>query len=234
MDSAAQPNPPHDADPPPYESADILPPPADRPVPHHRVPPKAGIFGMWLFLAALGMLFAASMLGYVLIRVQQTHELVNPVTKVVIPPAAPPLGSIHLPFGLWFSTLVILASSFTMHLALQNVRRERQAKFRNWLVATLVLAGLFLVVQTPSLITLLIEHNQVDVGHTLLGFIFFLVIIHALHLLGGVIPLAVVTRNAHLGAYDHESHGPVKYVTMYWHFLDVVWIVMFAVLLVTG
>ena len=88
--------------------------------------------------------------------------------------------------------------------------------------------------QTPSLITLLIEHNQVDVGHTLLGFIFFLVIIHALHLLGGVIPLAVVTRNAHLGAYDHESHGPVKYVTMYWHFLDVVWIAMFAVLLITG
>ena len=48
------------------------------------------------------------------------------------------------------------------------------------------------------------------------------------------IPLAVVTRNAHLGAYDHESYAPVKYVTMYWHFLDVVWIVMFAVLLVTG
>ena len=48
------------------------------------------------------------------------------------------------------------------------------------------------------------------------------------------IPLAVVTRYAHLGAYDHESHAPVKYVTMYWHFLDVVWIVMFAVLLVTG
>ena len=59
-------------------------------------------------------------------------------------------------------------------------------------------------------------------------------VIHALHLFGGILPLAVVTRNAHLGAYDHEAHAPVKYVTMYWHFLDVVWIAMFAVLLVTG
>jgi len=234
MDSAAHPNPPHDADPPPYDAADMLPPPADRPVTHHRVPPGAGVFGMWLFLAALGMLFAASMLGYVLIRVQQTRELVNPVTKEVIAAAAPPLGTLHLPFGLWFSTLVILASSFTMHLALQNVRRERQAKFRNWLVATLILAGLFLLVQTPSLASLLIGHNHADTGHTLLGFVFFLVIIHALHLIGGVIPLAVVTRNAHLGAYDHEAHGPVRYVTMYWHFLDAVWIVMFGVLLLTG
>jgi len=234
MDAAAPHNPPHDDDPPPYDAADMLPPPADPPVPRHRVSPKAGVFGMVLFLAALGMLFAASMLGYVLIRVQQARELINPVTKDIIPASAPPLGTLHLPGGLWFSTVVILASSFTMHLALQNVRRERQARFRNWLIATLVLAGVFLLVQTPSLGSLLIGHNQADTGHTLLGFIFFLVIIHALHLVGGVIPLAVVTRNAHLGAYDHEAHGPVRYVTMYWHFLDVVWIAMFAVLLLTG
>ena len=234
MDSAAPSDRPEDPDPPPYDAADILPPPPDRPVPRHRVPPKAGVFGMWLFLAALGMLFAASMLGYVLIRVQQTRELFNPVTKITLPPSAPPLGTLHLPFGLWFSTLVILASSVTMHLALQNVRRERQPKFRNWLVATLVLSGLFLLVQTPSLAALLLEHNRADTTHTLLGFVFFLVIIHALHLVGGILPLAVVTRNAHLGHYDHESHGSVKYVTMYWHFLDAVWIVMFAVLLLTG
>ena len=198
------------------------------------MPPKAGIFGMWLFLAALGMLFVASMLGYVIIRVQQSRELINPITKDVIPAAAPPLGTLHLPGGLWFSTLVILLSSFTMHLALQNVRRERQARFRNWLIATLALAGLFLLVQAPSLGSLLITHNHADTGHTLLGFVFFLVVIHALHLFGGILPLAVVTRNAHLGAYDHEAHAPVKYVTMYWHFLDVVWIVMFGVLLVAG
>ena len=232
MEDAAPPPSPHDADPPPYESADILPPPDQSPPPLQRVPPKAGVFGMWLFLAALGMLFAASMLGYVIIRVQQTRELVHPTTQAVTPATAP-LHSLHLPFGLWFSTLVILASSVTMHFALQNVRRERQAKFRNWLIVTLILSGLFLVVQTPSLATLLIEHNQATTSHTLLGFIFFLVIIHALHLVGGILPLAVVTRNAHLGAYDHESHNPVRYTTMYWHFLDAVWIVMFAVLLLT-
>ena len=121
-----------------------------------------------------------------------------------------------------------------MHFALQNVRRERQGKFRNQLILTLVLSGLFLLVQTPSLAGLLVEHFRTDTSHKLLGFIAFLIVLHALHVVGGIIPLAVVTRNAHLHKYDHECHGPVKYVAMYWHFLDVVWIVMFGVLLLTG
>ena len=49
--------------------------------------------------------------------------------------------------------------------------------------------------------------------------VFFLIIVHALHVVGGLVPLIVVTRNAHAGRYDHEYHGPVKRLAMYWHFL---------------
>ncbi|MEE9405189.1 MAG: cytochrome c oxidase subunit 3 [Algisphaera sp.] len=214
------------------------PPPAipnafSDPSPDHHVPPKAGTFGMVLFLASLVMLFGSLMLGYVLIRIQQTRDIINPATKEVLPANAPPLGSLHLPWGLWLSTFIILASSAAMHRALKNIQRERQGPFRKNLVLTLVLSGLFLLVQAPSLGGLMYDHFQADTGHALLGLIFFLILTHALHVIGGIIPLAVVTRNAHQGHYDHESHGPVKYLAMYWHFLDIVWMVMFGVLLFT-
>ena len=153
---------------------------------------------------------------------------------MAFPATAPPLGTIDLPALLWLSTLVILASSVTAHLALQNVRRERQSKFRGMLIATLVLSILFLLVQAPSLGGLIAEHFAEGNDNTMLGLIFFLVLLHALHVVGGIVPLAVTTYKAGQGRYDHEHYGPVKNMALYWHFLDGVWLFMFAVLLFTG
>ena len=192
---------------------------------------------MKLFLVSLAILFAASMLAYLIIRVMGTREKVLPRgdgTQTVIPPTTPPLGSIDLPWTLWLSTVVILASSVTMQIALNKVRRERIKGFRTALNATLVLSIVFLLVQVPSFIILLGEHATIDVGHAMFGAIFFLILLHALHLVGGIIPLFVIGQNAHAGRYDHEHYAPVKHVTSYWHFLDGVWIVMFGVLLATG
>lgn len=210
--------------------------PTSPPGKDHRVPRGTNELGMYLFLASLAMLFLSSMLGYVIVRWTKTINHYDPANPDVIafPATAPPLGTIHMPVMLWLSTLVILASSVTIHFALQNIQRERQAKFRSLLIATLVLSLLFLLVQTPSLATLIYEHFQNGIDNTMLGVIFFLVLIHALHVVGGIIPLAVVTYKAGQGRYDHEHYGPVKNVAMYWHFLDGVWLFMFAVLLVTG
>lgn len=215
----------------------------------HPVPPGTGTFGMVIFLVALTVLFVGSMLLYVLFR--------------FLPQDAPPRGAIDIPWGLWVSTLVILASSVTMHLALQAVRRERQARFRVMLAATLGLAILFMAVQAPSLWALAQEHfpkaeqyaaTVAEAREAALrsgvrlaenkplapgmlpveGAVFFLILLHAAHVLGGVLPLGVITARAQTDAYDHEHHGPVQWVTMYWHFLDAVWIVMFAVLLLAS
>ncbi len=200
----------------------------------HRVPRQAGDFGMALFLAALAMLFGASMVGYVIIRVMKTRDVLQPGTDVVAYPAtAPPLWSIHLPLGLWISTLIILLSSVSIHMALKQVRRERQGRFRGWLIATLLLAILFLLVQAPSLAMLILEHFNADTDHTLLGLIFFLILLHALHVVGGIIPLAVITYRAGQDRYDHEQHDPVRHLAAYWHFLDMVWVVMFLTFLAT-
>jgi cytochrome c oxidase subunit 3 len=200
----------------------------------HRVPRGTAELGMSLFLVALGILFAASMLAYGLIRVIASRPVVNPLTQEAAPPAAPPLGAIDMPIGLWASTAIILLSSYTIHRALENVRLERQARFRKALLATVLLALAFLIVQAPSLGVLLADHLTPETGHKLYGAAIFLIIVHALHFVGGIIPLVFVTAQAHAHRYDHEHFGPVKLLTWYWHFLDIVWLTMFAILLILG
>lgn len=209
---------------------------------HTHLPPGTGVFGMWLFLISLGILFASSMVGYLVIRLTTLKPGLDPVTDAVVRQAGPALGTIQMPAGLWVSTAVILASSFSIHLALRAVRQERQAVFQRCLLVTAALSVLFLVVQAPSLWALLNEHRVYMDQHTqdrtigLLpyGMVFFLIILHAAHLIGGMIPLGVVTHHAWRSRYDHESHNPVHYLAMYWHFLDVVWLSLFAGLLLIG
>ncbi len=209
---------------------------------HEHLPHGTGTLGMWLFLLTLGILFTGSMVGYLVIRLTTLNAYTNPVTGEVVRQAAPALGSIAVPAGLWVSTVVMLASSFTIHLALRAIQHEKQEVFRRCLVVTAALAAMFLVIQTPSLLELLNEHlayreqlrEDTTLGLSPYGMVFFLIVVHAAHLVGGIVPLGVVTRNALNHKYDHESHNGVKYVAMYWHFLDIVWLCLFAGFLLIG
>ncbi len=208
------------------------PRPGSRAPYRHVVPPGTHTLGMWLFLATLTVLFVAGMLVYVIVRITGTFERIHPLTRETIAPTAPPLHSIDMPLILWLSTGAILLSSFTMHRALDNVVHERQDRFRQALLTTLLLAVPFFLAQGAGLATLL---GRAAAGGTALqNAIVFLIIVHGLHLVGGLIPLAVILKNANAGRYDHEFYTPVKSLAMYWHFLDGVWMVMFATFLVLG
>ena len=180
---------------------------------NHRVPARAQTIGMWLFLAALTMLFGATMVGYFVVRINQ----------------GAPVHALQLPRTLWLSTALMLAGSVTIHFALDAARRERQQELRRHLVMTCIFAGLFVIVQTPAMMTLLRQHKQMSVTqHVFLyGLIFVLILVHALHVLGGLVGLGVTTAHAFQGRYDHENHVGVKSAAMYWHFLDGVWIIMY-------
>jgi heme/copper-type cytochrome/quinol oxidase subunit 3 len=171
--------------------------------------------GMRLFLLALGILFAASMLGYVLIRFS---------------PRGPAAGTLHLPPLLLLSTMLMLASSFTMQRALAAGRRADTAALRRSMLMTLVLAGAFILVQTPALLSLLAQHGKFrGTGIGLYGLIFFLILLHAMHVVGGIVALVRAAAGAWGGAAAHNQ--PVlRYASMYWHFLDGVWLALFAVL----
>lgn len=218
----------------------------------HPISPKTQAVGMWLFLLSLALLFASSLLIYVIIRMQMRGEA--------------PIGAFREAMSDWklySSTVVVLAASFAIHRALRAVQRERIGKFRTWLWITNILATLFVVVQTPAMIDLLSQDTATadtsqlrpvispldpDAGATvgprdilpqaretrLYGILFFFVLIHALHVLGGMVYLAVVTIKAHKGWYDHEHFVGVRHAALYWHFLDVVWLMMFGTFLAMG
>ena len=109
--------------------------------PGFHTPQRTGAIGMYLFLASLFMLFAAGLFGYVIIRIHTVSKF------------AP--GSLHLPEGLWVSTVLVVVGSFTIQRAVHEVRREHQQSFRNWLGTTLIIAIVFVIVQAPSMVLLL-------------------------------------------------------------------------------
>ena len=181
---------------------------------------NAGTVGMALFLAALGMLFTASLVAFVFIRYGSN---------------SPPAGAIHLPNELWLSTLLVVCVSVALGLATRQLREGRQRASRNSLTAALAFAAGFLTVQAPALVKLLEEHQHLRAsGLHLYGLIFFLVLLHAAHVVGGMVALVYVTVKAHRGGYERQggTKNPIRMTTLYWHFLDMVWIVMFTMLFV--
>lgn len=186
-------------------------------------PRATAAWGIALFVLSLAILFASSMLAYFVIRIQNTSPAENR-------PVAVPLGSLRsqMPGLLWLSTTVIIASSFTIGRALSAVKLERQKKLRSGLYWTAVLAVLFVFLQIPALGSLLKTHfTQGDTGNHLYGVLFALILLHALHVLGGLIFLGIVIYGASKLRYDHEHYVGVRNLTVYWHFLDVVWLLMF-------
>jgi cytochrome c oxidase subunit 3 len=173
--------------------------------------------GMYLFLGSLGMLFFASMLAYILIRNERSGSNAD--------------ITVHLPVEVWASTAVLILASFTIHLAYGNIRLERQKPFRAFLVITLLLAIAFLGLQTPVMISLF---RQTGGSKSLAPFVGVLVMVHAIHVVGGVIAMVLVNIRAARGKYDHEANMGVRHAALYWHFLDAVWLVMLTMFLVTG
>ena len=178
---------------------------------------RAGTFGMGLFLVSLSVLFVASLVSYVVIRARAESW--------------PPAGMPPLPWGLWVSTGILLGCSVGVHVALRSARRDRQAALVASLLITTLLGLCFLASQGFNwfvLVTGLAGHLR-----SLYAFTFYMLTgLHAAHVIGGLILLGVVTLKAFGGLYSAQYHPGVKYAAMYWHFLDVVWLVMFAALLV--
>lgn len=193
----------------------------------------AGKLGMWIFLVTLSLLFASTLVLYAIFRIQ------HPQWRG---PDAPPL-----PAGLWTSTIVLVLSSGTMSLAVQSIRRGRRTWFLSAMIATTVLGIVFLVMQyfnwrdlfdagfALKLRTDLEPTDPVAVARQMPYNHFYLMTgLHAVHVIGGIVPLVWVTLKGLMGYYRAEAHSGVRFCAMYWHFLDVVWLILFTVLILTG
>jgi cytochrome c oxidase subunit III len=125
-------------------------------------------------------------------------------------------------------TLVLVLSSGTMQLAVRAIEHGRVAVFRRWLLATLVLGAVFVANQAREWTTL---DFRVDT-HAFGSAFYLMTGFHGLHVIGGLAAMLVLLLRASKRRFDADATPSVEVVSYYWHFVDVVWIGLWATLFV--
>lgn len=188
----------------------------------------------YLFLASLAMFFVASMITYLIVRVQAFQPIPDAVPGSILTQGPEVYQPLKLPASFWISTFILVMVSVFLQRACWLVHREKQSGFRAWLIFSLGWALLFVFIQSFGMVDLAIQHfSKTDGSTKVYGMSFTLAFIHALHVLGGMIFLGFVIFQAFRDRYDHERHWAVDHCASYWHFLDIVWACMLITFVVT-
>jgi len=133
-----------------------------------------------------------------------------------------------------FASICLLSSSFTIHAATGALRKAKLGAFRLWWFLTLALGAIFLV-ETGREWHHLIYDKGLDITTNLFGTTYYsLVGLHAFHVCVGLIGLLTILLLALLGKVHQEHSKNVDTFALYWHFVDVVWIVVFTVVYIIG
>jgi cytochrome c oxidase subunit 3 len=184
----------------------------DYPAPIHyssRISPL--IVGIFLFIGSEIMLFGSFFTVYFFSRV------VNNVHPW------PPAGFHRPVFVAGVNTLILVTSSFTMHWATQSIKRGQRAGLCAGMVLTFLLGLTFLLTQV-------IEYHRIgfNTSDTSFAATFFgLTGLHGCHVFVGLTILLAITIRAFRGHFSPEHHHGVEIGGIYWHFVDVMWIIVY-------
>lgn len=125
-------------------------------------------------------------------------------------------------------SLALFSSSATIWRTEVNLRRQRRRRMAGWLLATIVLGGIFLVGQGMEYSELLREH--ITISRNLFGTTFFtLTGFHGLHVFLGLVALSVLLGLTTYGDGREPTADAVEGVAIYWHFVDAVWVFIFGI-----
>jgi cytochrome c oxidase subunit III len=171
--------------------------------------------GMVILLGSWSILFGALFFAYAGVRMSA--------------PAWPPPGVPKLPIALPFAnTLVLGLSSYTAQRALVAIRAGRREEMQGLFSVTVFLGALFLGLQYVLWSNVRASGLSIDSAGTYGSVFYALTIFHALHVAAGVLGLVYVVLAARLfGKWNAAAHSPVRMWTMFWHFVDGVWLVTF-------
>ena len=178
---------------------------------------NTALLGMILFICSEVMFFGSLFAVY--FNVRASH------------PVWPPEGAEH--FGanviVVVATILLVLSSFTMQWAVWRIRAGDRTGMNRGLLVTLVLGVIFLGMQAFDYSILYGEGIRINSGifgslfYTMTGF-------HGAHVFGGVIGIGLVLLRGMAGQFSARHHVAVEAVSIYWHFVDVVWIALFTTL----
>jgi len=183
------------------------------------------ILGMLLFITSEIMFFAGLFAAYFSLRASA--------------PGWPPAGfegklvwlpnAEHLIPVVTIATILLVTSSWTCQVGVWGIRRGDHTALVRGIGVTVVLGAIFLALQAYDYTVLYHEEVRLDTGvfgttyYTLTGF-------HGAHVLGGVVMLSVVLYRAMAGQFTKSHHDMVEAASIYWHFVDIVWILLFSTL----
>ncbi|MEJ7588631.1 MAG: cytochrome c oxidase subunit 3 [Ferruginibacter sp.] len=162
-------------------------------------------FTLWVGVASIVMMFAGLTSAYIVKRNQANWT------------------TFELPVMFWYSTAVILISSLTLYRSNQAFKQREMARYRGLVVTTLLLGIVFVIMQG-------IGFNQLWFkGITLtknvsFSFLYVIVGLHALHVIGGVVALIILFAKAFSGKVRNYNIVPLEVISTYWHFVDALWI----------
>ncbi|HIN36218.1 MAG TPA: cytochrome oxidase subunit III [Dehalococcoidia bacterium] len=170
---------------------------------------------MWVFLGSDCLFFGALIATYMVYRGQ---SLTGPY----------PIDIINVPVTT-ISTFVLLMSSFAMVQALAATHADNKRGIVGWLVATAVLGAIFIGFQIVEFNTF--KNEGLTLGGNLFGATFFtLTGFHGAHVTLGIIWLVAMAIVANKGRVGPNSALDIELLGLYWHFVDIVWIVIFTLL----
>jgi heme/copper-type cytochrome/quinol oxidase subunit 3 len=173
----------------------------------------SGKLGMWLFLASEVMLFGAFISAYIVLHMGSPNFGV-PDPAIM----GRPLATLN--------TFILITSSVTMVLALAAIQEDRRAHFVRYLVATILLGCTFLVIK-------MFEYNHkihegLTISSSLFGsFYYTMTGLHGLHIIGGIIFNLYILKRGLQGRFSSTHFERVEYAGLYWHFVDLVWVILF-------
>lgn len=169
-------------------------------------------FTLWVGIGSIVMMFAGLTSAYIVKRNQAGWV------------------GYELPKAFWYSTLFILLSSVSVHLAVKAFKKREMLRYRNLLLFTLALGVLFIATQYIGF------SEFWKIGNTLqanvsFSFLYVIVGLHALHVAGGIIALLFMTLKTFSRKKRIYSTVPAELMATYWHFVDILWVYLLVFLM---
>ncbi len=180
--------------------------------------PSRGVVGMYCLIAAEAAIFTIFVIAYIFYI---GKSLTGPQPRDVL----------HVPI---FLTICLLSSSLTIHFAVRLLRAGRIVSFALWWLLTFVLGAVFLAGTIREWLHL-INDEGLTIQTNLFGTTYYsLVGLHAFHVTVGLLALAIVSILTFRGDVKAQHAERAEVLSMYWHFVDVVWVVVFTVVYIVG
>ncbi|CCH56962.1 cytochrome c oxidase, subunit III [Fibrisoma limi BUZ 3] len=178
-------------------------------------------FMVWLGIAGSVMLFTVLLAAY------------------IIRSSGPNWANVKLPNVFLVSTIAIAVSSLTLNNANRAFRQERFDTYRTYMTTTLVLGTIFILLQGWGWRQMVLAGVEMQ-GNPAAGFVYMISGLHLLHIFIGLIYLVIVLveawrRRPYIDSFVYSVNPPnqlkIKLVTLYWHFVDILWLGLFIFLL---